>query len=1026
MINRIIEFALRNRLLVLIFVVLTAVWGIISLNNLAVDAFPDPTPPQVQIFTQAPGWAPEEVEKLVSFPIESVMNGLPDIVEVRSLSKFGLSVVTVIFEQHTDIYFDRQIVFERLQQAKSQLPEGSEPEMAPIATAMGRIYQYELKADSLNDIDRRTIQDWQVRFQLKTVPGVTDVLTFGGNVKQYQVLVDPQKLLKYDLTLSDIENTIPANNKNAGGQFIEIGSEEAIVRGLGWVESVDDIENIVIAVYHGTPIYIKDVAEVKIGPEIRRGVVSKDGKGEIVCGIVLKLIGENSKKVTGAVREKVKEINTALPEGVLVVPWYDQMNLVNRCIKTVTDALLQGGLLAMLVIFLFLYNIRTSIVVLLAIPFSILIAFIFMDQMKLSANLMSLGGLAIAIGMIVDAFIVMVENIYRHLSEARAENKNPEIIHCTLVAAKEVSRPIVFAIAIVIIVFVPLFTLKGVEGIMFSPMAYTISFAMLGSLILSITVAPVLCTYFVRGRKSQKDPAFLRVLKQIYLSVLRRAITHKGITLGIAVTAFALSLCLVPLIGTEFLPPLNEGWLEIRATYLRSISLNKSAEMATQMEKMLLAIPEIERVVSQTGRPEAGIDPEPISNTEMVIKVKPEKDWTSVKSWDELTKVVEEKLSVVPGVLFNISRPIQNHINELLSGIRAQLAIKLFGDDLDELQKYGEQIKDAISEVPGVADLELEQIAGKKQVRIRIDRAQIARYGINVSDVQEIVEIAIGGKEVSEVFEGQKRFAIYLRLAEPYRNTIETIGNLLVTAPSEVQVPLSQIADITLVEGPAQITRENAMRRIVVACNIRGRDQGSFVAEAQRKVKEKVKLPAGYFVEWGGQFKLQREANKRLAIVIPITLLLIFIMLFTSFNSLKNALLIAINIPFAVIGGIVAIYLSGLVASVAALVGFIALFGIAVENGLVMVSYFNKLRQEGMSLKDTLLKGSELRLRPVLMTAMTTGVGLLPLLMATGPGSEIQKPLAVVVVGGLVSSTILTLILVPTLYGWFEKEEVEF
>ena len=975
MIERLIDYALGNRLLVIVIAFLVVGGGIISFNNLDIDAFPDPTPPQVQVFTLVPGFAPEDVEKLVSFPIEAAMNGLPDVEEVRSMSKFGLSVVTVIFERSTDWYFNRQLVFQELQQVTDELPEVAEPGMGPITTGLSRTVQYLVNApEDMSILEVRALQDWLIGMQLKTVPGVNEVISFGGDEKQYQVLIDPNAALKYEVSISDIVDAIQANNINKGGQFIKLPSEEeSLVTGLGWVRTTDDIANIVVKVHDGTPVYIRNLAKVQIGPALRRGAVSytdDEGKshGEVVTGIAMKLVNTNTKQVTEMVKEKIRQLNETLPEGVSVEPWYDQMLLVNRALGTVERALLEGAVLVILVLLFFLYNLRTSLIVAVSIPLSVLIAFIMMSAFNLSANLMSLGGLAIGIGMMVDASVVMVENIFRHLTEKKDPPENP--IHIISVAAKEVARPVVFAIGIIIIVFIPLVTLKGVEGVMFSPMAFTIGFAMLGSLVVALTVAPILCAMFLQAGASTKINPVFAFIKQKYLTTLERVINQRRRVIAASMLLLVASFSLFPFFGTEFLPTLNEGWLEMRVTHVRSTSLDKSMETAQKITKIIASFPEVQRIINQTGRPEVGMDPEPISNSELVIKVKPQSEWTTAKSYNELISKIDAKVTAsVPEVILNTGRPLANHVNELLSGIRAEIAVKIFGDDLDVLANVANEVKSVMGTVSGMEDLVVEQVIGKIQLRIDIDRAVIARYGINVADVQKIIETGIGGTAVSQVFEGVKRFDIYVRYQERFRRDPEAIASLLVVAADGTMIPLGRLADISLVEGPAQISREKAMRRIVIEASVRGRDQGSAVGEAQEKVAQQVTLPPGYFIEWGGQFKLQQEANARFAVVIPMTLFLIFLMLYSTFQSLKNATLIILNIPFALIGGIITLFVTGQNLSVAASVGFIALFGVAVLNGVVMVSCINQLRQQGIALREAIMKGAELRLRPILMTA---------------------------------------------------------
>jgi len=1040
MIDKIITFALQQRFLMLVFTVLFIGVGIYSAIRLPIDAFPDVTNIQVQIISQAEGMAPTEVERLVSFPIEVTMSGLPKVTEVRSLSKIGLSLVTVVFEDDMDTYFARQLVFERLQQAKENLPPGVDAEMGPISTGLGEIYQYVVEGDGYNPIELRTIQDWTIRPILRTVPGVTDVNSFGGFVKQYHVLISPEKLISRNLTLREVFEAVENNNSNAGGGFIEHNSEQYIVRGLGLVKSSEDLKNIIITSHDGTPIYVKDVADVTIGPEVRQGAVTKDGKGEIVTGIVLMLKGASGREVVTDVKEKVEEIQKTLPSGVTIKPFYDRTDLVKRAIGTVIKALEEGAIFIFLILLLFLGNFRSALIVGIVLPLSALFTFIMMGRFNISANLMSLGGLAIGIGMLVDGAIVMVENVYRHLEENPEERRN--IVHTVLEAAKEVGRPIVFGISIIIAVFLPLFTLQGTEGKMFSPMAFTVSFALLGSLIFSLTVIPILCTFLLGGEHSRFESikVFRRLgrlfeslsnriitsLKNLYIPILRKALVRRKPVVGGAVLALIISLLLFPFIGTEFLPQLNEGSIAIQAFRLPSISLPESLEVSGQIERTLMKFPEVKAVVSKTGRAEIASDPMGVEISDILVNLKPQGDWKTAKTSEELAEKMREELSSIPGVAYSFSQPIALRVDELISGVKAQIAIKLFGEDIEALKKKAEEIRDVISKIEGVEDLNVERVSGLQYLQIDIDRSQIARYGINVSDIQEIVETAIGGKVATEVFEGQRRFGVLVRFPGDVRRDVNTIKNILVSAPNGARIPLEQLARVYLEEGPAQISRENGQRRIVIECNVQGRDIGGFVAEAQKKIASQVELPPGYFIDWGGQFENQQRAMARLYIVVPLVILLIFILLFSTFNSIKNALLIIMNIPFAVIGGILALFISGLYLSVSASVGFIALFGVAVLNGVVMVSYFNQLRKEGTGLEEAILKGAELRLRPVLMTALVASLGLVPMLIATGPGSEIQRPLATVVIGGLISSTILTLIVLPTLYGWFEEKEVEF
>ena len=1027
MIDRILAFSLKNRLLIILFGLGVIGAGVIALARLPIDAFPDVSPTLVQVVTETPGLAPEEVEKLITYPVELAMNGMPGVAQVKSISAFGISQVSVYFNDDVDIYFARQLALERLQEAKEQIPPGlGEPKLGPITTGLGQVYQYQVEGTGLNTLDLRTMQDWIVKYNLRTVPGVTEVLSFGGDVKQYQVRVDPRALLQYGVTLEQVRDAIGANNRNVGGGYIERGPEEYLIRGIGLAENITDLANIIVAERGAAPVYVRNVALVEFGPEVRRGAVTANGRGEAVTGIVLKRIYENTSQVITSVKAKVADINTSLPKGVRVRAFYDQSELVERAVGTVKEALMEGAILIVVILFLFLGNVRSSLIVTAMLPLSLCLAIALMQYYGFSANLMSLGGLAIGIGMMVDGGVVMVENVYRHLSEPPHPTEPGAVpvhesrSHVILRAATEVGRPIVFAIAIIILVFLPLFTLQGVEGKMFRPMAFAISFAMVGSLIFSLTVIPVLCAFFLKGG-SEEDTWVMRQIKKPYLPMLRWSLVHRKKTLWGAVAALALSLMIVPFLGSEFVPVLEEGSILYRATLAPSAGLNEGIRTATALELMAKKFPEIDEVISKIGRAEAGGDPEPVNNIEAIVTLKPEGFKQTGRSKAELIEAMEAEFAKYPGVAFNFSQPIANRVDELLSGVKAQLAIQLFGDDLEQLVGTAEQIERTVSSITGAADVQVEQVTGQPQLQIKVDRAAIARYGINVENVQEAIEMAVGGEEAGQVFEGIRRFDITVRLQETYRNNIDAIGSLLIPTPDgRARVPLAQVASIQVVTGPKQISHDDGQRRIVIQLNVRGRDMGSFVAEAQQKIASGVRLPAGYFLKWGGQFENQQRAMKRLMIIVPITIALIYLLLFSSFNSLKQAGLIIMNVPFALIGGILGLAISRQYLSVPASVGFIALFGVAVLNGVVLVSYINSLRQEGMELTDAVYRGTLLRLRPVLMTATVAILGLLPLLFSTGAGSEVQRPLAAVVVGGLITSTLLTLLLLPTVYAWFE------
>ena len=1028
MIERIIQLVLKNSLLLGVLAVLVMAAGYYSYRQLPVDAFPDVSPNLVQVFTVTEGLAPEEIETYVTYPIEISMNGLPGIDNIRSVSNFGLSVVNIYFEDGMDIYFARQLVGERLQEAREQIPEGfGDPEMGPISTGMGLVLFYYIEDETgertLEEL--RTIQDWLVKFHLQTVPGVTEVLGIGGYEKQYHVVVQPDALLRYGVTLQQVLDQIEANNLNVGAQFIERDAEEYVVRSVGLVSSVEDIENIVIKASGGTPTFLKQLATVRIGGAVRRGVQTYNGLGEVVAGMVVKLFGTNSSTVIEQVEAKMVEINGILPEGIKLVPYYEQKTLVAACVDTVTDALLQGIGLVVVILVVFLGSFRPSLVVGLSIPFSVLFATLWMKYFGLSANLMSLGGLAIAIGMMVDGTIVMVENVDRMLREAAPDEPRLQVVARACV---EVGRPIVFAISIIVIVFLPLFTLQGVEGKTFRPLAYTVALAMLGSLVFALFIAPMLSNLVMRpptaraASAAPQEGAIVRWLLKWYRPLVQGFVVHRGRAIGLGAGLLAIGIFIFPRLGAEFTPELQEGTMVLRLTMAPSISLTESTRLTTLVERRLMKIPEITGVVSRIGRGEVGAHTDPINSAEMYILLQPKDAWRSAESQEELQDVIRDELGEIPGVLTNFTQPIAMTVDELLEGVRAELAVKLFGDDLDLLKQKADEIALTVNEVAGAADVQVDQISGTPQLLIKVDRQAIARYGINVADVQEVIRAAVGGAAAGAVFEGIRRFDILVRYAPEYRSTPEAIAQILVQGPDGVKVPLGQLAHIEEIIGPRQITRVNSQRFITVQCNVIGRDIVSFVEEAQQAIDNEVDLPPGYLVTWGGQFRLQQEANKRLALVIPITLLILFLLLFSSFNSVKNAVLILLNIPLALVGGVVGLWLTDQNLSVPASVGFIALFGIALENGMVLVTYLNQLLREGISVDDASVQGACMRVRPVLMTALTTALGLIPLLFSNGTGSEVQRPLATVVIGGLATSTVLTLLVLPALYKWFGVE----
>ena len=1020
MLNNFIKFILTQRLMVVMAAAAVSVAGVIAWRMLPIDAFPDVTNVQVMVLSDAPGLASVDVEQRVTFPVEKSLQGLPRVRQVRSMSKAGFSQVIVVFEDDVDTYFARQLVFERLQAAKEQLPEGVEPEMGPISTGLGEIYQYTLESDSRTPMELRTIQDWLVSPQLRSIAGVNEVNSFGGFVKQYHVLVDPARLLKYKLTLDEVLEGLERSNANSGGSFLTRGWEQSYVRGVGLFETMADIEDVVLHAKDGTPVYLKDVAEVKVGPQTRQGAVSQDGKGETVAGMVIMLRGANSKIVVDSVKKAIPAVQASLPKDVTIRPFYDRTSLIQACIKTVSDALMQGGIFVVLVLFLFLGNFRGAVIVALALPFTAFITFILMGWQGVTANLMSLGGLALALGMVVDASIVVTENIARLLSE-RAGEKTPK---GTIVfeAIAEVARPIVFAVLIIVVVLLPLFTLEQMEGKMFKPLATTMCFAMAGSLIAALTIVPVLCSLFLKGQKTTRDNFSLRVLKAVYSPLLSLALRFRWVTVILAVALFAATMFLVPRLGTEFLPQLDEGSLAINVVRLPSASLDGSVAVGTVMEQRLLKFPEVETVVTKTGRAEISEDPMGPEQNDLVIMLHPEKEWKTGRTKEELVDAIKADLAVIPGVRLSFSQPIALRVNELISGVKSDLAVKVFGPDLEVLKPQADRIASIMGGIRGAEDVKVEQISGAAQIEIIADRRAIARYKIDVADINELIETAVGGKVATTMIEGQMRFAVLVRFPEKDRNDIEALGRLLVSAPDGTQVPLARLARIVETESPAQVSREKGMRRVVVECNIRGRDMGSFVAETQHSLQSLAQaLPTGYFIEYGGQFENQQRAMKRLSVVVPVSVLLIFLMLFSALGSIRNAFLVIVNLPFALVGGILTMVALKINLSVSTAIGFIVLFGIAVENGVMLVTFFNQLRQEGLSTADAVRRGCELRLRPLMMTTLTTLLGLVPMMYATGSGSEIQQPLAAVILGGLASSLVLTLIVLPAIYHLSES-----
>lgn len=1023
MINKIILFAVQQRMFVLLGIVALIIGGIIAMNQLPIDAVPDITTNQVQIFTVAPALAPQEIERLVSYPIEIAMQNLPDIEEVRSVSKFGLSAVTVIFKENVETYFGRQLVFERLQEAKGDLPEGlSEPELGPVTTGLGEIYQYEVVGIGYSPMELRSIQDWIIKRQLSGTPGLAEVNTFGGELKQYQVQIDPQKILKYNLSIRDVIEAVSNNNANAPGGYIEHKQEQYIVVGEGLVKSMTDIENIIVKSSDGTPIFVRDVAEVNEGAAIRQGAVTLNGKSEIVAGIAMMLKGENARLVTERVKERVSEIEKTLPEGVSIVPYYERTALVERTIQTVIKNLSEGGLLVIIILFLLLMNLRGGFIVASVIPLSMLFALIMMKLNGISGNLMSLG--AIDFGIIVDGAVVLMENAIRKLHERQHSTIPIESIRQTLVGSfLEVARPIVFGVSIIIIVYLPILTLQGTEGKMFKPMAYTVVFALLGALFLTITYVPVASTFlFKKGKVSEKESPVIKFLKPGYNKTLLFALKHKLIVVSAAAIIFIASIILFTRLGGEFIPTLDEGDILVELRRLPSISLTEAIHTSQMLEAELKSIPEVISVVSRTGRPEIATDPMSIHQSDVYVMMKPRDEWKTARTKEEMMEKMSEVMARIPGIGGGFSQPIEMRFNELIAGIRSDVGVKIYGEDLDTLSRIANDVAEIMHDIEGSADVRVQQTEGLPQLRIVIDRNKIARFGINVSDANILIETALAGTNVGKIYEGEKQFDLVVKLNQQSRSDIESIQNLLVpTTDNRTMVRLGDIADFIMIEGPAEISHSSGRRMIVAESNVRERDLQSYVEELQSIIDSKINLPVGYQIKYGGEFENLERASERLTVVVPIALGLIFIMLFISVNSIRQSVIIFTGIPFAIVGGVIALWIRKIPFSISAGVGFIALFGVAVLNGIVMLTYYNTLIKEGMNVHDAVIKGSEIRLRPVITTALVASLGFIPMAISTSAGAEVQRPLATVVIGGLITSTLLTLVVLPVLYILFEK-----
>ena len=1025
MINTLVELSLRYKLLTLVAFAVIAFLGWRAVNTVPIDAFPDLTPIQVNVYTESPGLAAEDVEELLTFPVESGMAGLSGVQQIRSVSLFGLSYVSVYFDDDVDIYFARRLVMERLQEVGERIPEGyGTPEMGPNTSALGQVFWYTIERTdqaleaATSDMDLRTVQDWSVRLVLRTVPGVDDVMSWGGQERQYQVQIDPRQLIAYDLDYRTVLEAIEANNGQVGGQYINLGPEQYLVRGLGLVKNTDDIGDIVLKAVDGVPVRIRDIAQIEEAPALRFGAVTRDGE-EVVLGMALARIGENAKVVVDAVKEKIATASTILPQTMQLRPVYDRTDLVDKAVDTAVTALLQGAILVAIVLFLFLGELRSAAVVIAALPMAMLIAFIFMEQVGLSANLMSLAGLAIGIGMVVDGAVVITENSFRIMAQRQAEGGEVNRVDAVLAAAREVANPIAFAILIIIVVFLPLFSLEGLEGKLFKPMAFNISFAMAGSLLLTLTLIPVLAALLLKPHE-ERDTRLVGWLKRGYLPLLDWALANKKALIGSAAALLVASLVTFPFLGKEFMPTMQEGSMVWRIASIPSTSLEESIALSKRASAALNEFPEVTTSVAMIGRAEKG-EIADVNSMEVYTELLPYDDWPTDRDYEELREAMEARLqAVAPASVVAFTQPIQMRVEELISGVRATLAVKVYGTDLAGLDRLSQQIKNVISDVPGVEDLSLEANLGKPQIRIEVDRRQLSRYGLNAEDVLTLVRNGIGNEAVSTLIDGVRRFDITAGLHADAKVDVETIGNIPLRTDDGAIVLLSRVADIDVTEGFSFVRREQLQRYAVIQMDVVGRDVDGFVQEVEQRLADELDIPAGYWIEWGGAFENQQRALARLALIVPVTIFFILVLLYTAFNSAKYATMIIANVPFATIGGILALAISGQYVSVPSAVGFIAVFGIAMLNGVVLVSYMNELRAKGLSLSEAVRQACLLRLRPVLMTAFTTILAIVPLLLSTGVGAETQRPLATVVVGGLITSTLLTLVLLPVIYEWIE------
>ena len=1012
------EWLVKRRWTVLFVGALVVVGGFIAWTQLPIDAFPDVTNIQVMVLSKAAGLSAADVEQRITYPIEQQMGGLPKVTLVRSLSRAGLSQVVVIFKDSVDAYFARQLVFERLQGARDSLPPGVQPELSPMSTGLGEIFQYTLEGQGFSPMEKRTIQTWLIAPRLRTVPGVTDVNSFGGEVKQYQVVVHPERLLKYGLTLREVTEALEQSNANAGAGLILKGWEQMYIRGVGLFASSTDIGNVVLKAQDGTPVFVRDVADVVVGRQLRSGAVTRDGKGETVAGMAIMLRGENSKTVVSAVEHAIRNIQQRLPKGLRIDVFYDRTELIEACIKTVRNALLEGGVLVIIVLFLFLAETRTAAVVVLSLPITFLFTFLIMRGYGLSANLMSLGGLAFSVGMVVDASIVVAENIRRHLAEHRQRGDRGRVV---VEAMAEIAQPVTFSVLIIALVLLPLLTLQGLEGKMFAPLALTLLFSLLTSIVVALLFVPTL-SHIVLKQEAEREFLFVRRVRRGYDRLLHAALRRPRTTYGIAIAVLVVSASLTPFMGTDFMPSLDEGSIAINVVRLPNASLEGSVEVAGMIEKRLLKYPEVATVVTKSGRAEISEDPMGPEQSDVFVMLKPKKEWNTGRNKAQLVEALTAELASIPGLRAAFSQPIALRVNELISGVKSDLAVKIFGPDLTVLKGIADKAAGSLTGIQGARDVKVEQVSGMTEVEVRLDREAMARYKLNVGEVNDLLEAAFAGRTVSTFVEGERRFEVLVRFPEGARKDIPAIEQLLVPTPAGPHVPLAQIASVKLVEGPMQISRENGMRRVVVEANVRGRDLGGFVRDAQTSLASLWKeLPEGYFVELGGQFENQQRAMRQLAIVVPIVLLLILFLLYSALGSARNALVVLLNLPFALVGGVVAAVAFRMTLSVSAAVAFIVLLGIAVQNGVVLVAFFTQLRQRGVEVGEAVAEGCRLRFKPLLMTALTAFIGMLPMVYASGSGADIQRPLAVIVMGGIVTSSLLTLLVLPVLYHTLER-----